>query len=353
MTNPDLVILRLDHLIDVLSVWTGVRPEHLRPGNLGPAFFGRLRSDLNSDLLGQCHAIEAATAALRRRHSLPEPAGVSRPLWTAIFGGPSGVGKSALAHRLAARFWGSESALIQIDCSELDQEHTLARLVGAPPGYVGYRQGGQLCNDLRRVSSGVILFDEIEKAHPALLRTLLLPLLGEGTVHDMSSGERLDATRFAVILTSNLGAQHPGASPGFLAPDERASERQRTATTGVISAWLPREIAGRIDDVIVFNHLDADSLCQIWDRDLRQLEERIRQSGVDVRLVVEPAVRDLLLARYESDLRGQGARALRRAFDHELKDRCLELLTTMTTASAELHVAVGEQSELLYELEQA
>lgn len=351
--HPDIVTLRLNHLIDVLSSWTGVRPEHLRLGQLGPAFFERLRVDLNSDLFGQRHAIDATVAALQRCHALPDRAGVIRPLWTAIFGGPSGVGKSALAHHLAARFWGSESALIQIDCSELDQEHSLARLVGAPPGYVGYRQGGQLCNDLRRLAGGVILFDEIEKGHPALLRTLLLPLLGEGVVHDMSSGERLDASRFAMILTSNLGAQQPGASLGFLGPDEHGTERRRLATAGAINGWLPREIAGRIDDVIVFNHLDADSLSEIWDRDLRQLEERISRSGVDVRLVVEPAVRDLLQARHEADLQAQGARALRRVFDRVVADRCLEMLSTMTTASAELRVGIGAQSELRYEIQPA
>jgi len=350
MTRPEPVPLRLDHLVDVLSIWTGIRPEHLRPGGLGPAFFERLRCDLNEDILGQRHAIESAAAALRRCHSLPEPAGAPRPLWTAIFGGPSGVGKSALARSLAVRFWETESALIQIDCSELDQEHTLARLVGAPPGYVGYKQGGQLCNDLRRLAGGVILFDEIEKGHPALLRALLLPLLGEGTVHDMSSGERLDASRFAVILTSNLGAQYAGASPGFLVSDDRAADRRRRATAAAIAGWLPREIAGRVDDTIVFNQLDAASLRGIWERDLRQLQARIRQSGVDLHLVVEPAVTDFLLAVHEADFQAQGARALRRVFERDVTDRCLEMLTAMTAPSAELHIDIGGGAELCYEL---
>ena len=280
---------------------------------------------------------------LRRR---PKFAG---PPWSAIFVGPSGVGKTRLAAALAERFFGSESALIQIDCSEFDQEHTLSRLVGAPPGYVGYQRGGQLCNALRRMPEGIILLDEIDKGHPAFFRSLLIPLLGEAAVHDMSSGERLDVSQFVVVLTANLRVRGESAIAPRSADDANSGPYRRSAECAVAS-WLPKEVAGRIDDVVVFDLLGVDALAAMWDREIRRLEERVATSGLALRVAVGSDVFDLCLSLSKAELGEQGARALRRFFGQHIEGPCLRLLSGSLAGSLEFRVWTVGGAGLRYEL---
>lgn len=349
MADRKPVTLHPDHLIHVLASWTGISPDRLRPGRLGPAFFSNLERSLAAEILGQERAVAAAVAALRRASALASPEGPQTPLWTAYFGGPSGVGKTGMARALARMFFGAESALIQIDCAEFDQEHTLARLVGAPPGYVGYHRGGQLCDALRRTPQGVILFDEIEKGHSALLRSVLMPLLGEAVVHDMSTGERLNVSEFAVILTSNLGA-YTAPPLGFTTVGESMAEKRRRAVESAIEASLPKEIAGRVNDIIVFDPLSVAALRMIWERDIRSLEARIGRAGSEVRIEADPSVFDLLRAMYESEIDAQGARALRRVLDRTITDRCLGLISGGVAGAARIRVFAADGDVLHFEL---
>lgn len=319
--------LTLDHLCEALAAWTGIPPERLRPGGLKLGDIEKARDQLAAAIVGQDDAIDSAVGAIARRARLAMRPGERRPLWTALFAGPSGVGKSQLAKELARAFFGEiEHHLIQIDCSDLRDEHTVARLVGAPPGYKGHGDGGELTNALRRVPGGVLLLDEIEKAHPAVATQVLMPLLGEAVVHDMNDGRVMDATQFIVVMTSNLGTgQEPENPVGFAsaagAPAEAGQIRE------AISRYFPKEILGRIDDVVTFSALSELAAHQIWDREVACLSARLSTAGQILVVEADAAVTERLLRGARGAIRREGVRSIRKLFDRVIADLCIQLLS--------------------------
>jgi ATP-dependent Clp protease ATP-binding subunit ClpA len=302
-------------------------------------------------VLGQDSAVAAAVAGLERRYGLPEPAGRKRPIWTALFGGRSGVGKTELARRIAEEFFGHSNAMIRIDCSEFTEEHHAARLVGSPPGYVGHGQPGQLVAGLERCGHGTILLDEVEKAHPGILTSIILPLIGDGEVHDMGSGRALDASNMVVIMTTNLGASRASeAAVGFLQEQTDDASTQERQVRNAIETHFPREVLGRIDDVIVFSCLSRGTAEQIWDRELSSLESRLAARGHVLRIRIQPEARELFFDCVAESQRTQGARALLRLFEKAIVDRCLVLLGEGVSGPGVIRIEKTSEGGLRYRL---
>jgi ATP-dependent Clp protease ATP-binding subunit ClpA len=230
----------------VLEAWTGIPSDRLAVSGFSAGDLGVLSDVLSAGIFGQKRAIESCVSGIRRRFQLPERPGERRPIWTALFAGPSGVGKTQLACELATHFFGDlKNHLVKVDLSELREDHTVSRLVGSPPGYVGHGQGGELTNALRKSRTGVLVLDEVEKAHPSILTTVVLPMLGEAVVHDMNDGRVLDVSNMVVILTTNLGTNRAGQQmPGFSAHsaiDPRRA-RHQDGHRGQISSRSPRPL---------------------------------------------------------------------------------------------------------------
>jgi ATP-dependent Clp protease ATP-binding subunit ClpC len=233
-----------------------------------------------------------------------------------VFAGPSGVGKSELAKALAEFLFGSEDALVQLDMSEFHDRSTVARLIGAPPGYVGHDEGGQLTERVRRRPFSVLLFDEVEKAHPDVFHTLL-QILEDGRLTD-GQGHIVDFKHTVIVLTTNLGTREAGRSLGFGVGDdvESDTERRRRRVTEELRQHFPPEFLNRIDHTIVFPPLRPDEILSIVDRMVARIDERLRDR--DMGLAVTPAARQWLADRgWEPEL---GARPLRRTVQREIED---------------------------------
>ncbi len=297
----------------VVSRQSGVPAERLTASQISS--LAALEQTLSQRVIGQPDAVRAAAGALQRaRLGL---SCVSRPMGAFLFLGPTGVGKTALARALADCCFGSEKALLRFDMSEYMEKHTVARLLGAPPGYVGYGEGGQLTERVRRRPYSVVLLDEIEKAHPEVAN-LLLQILDDGALTD-SEGRRVDFTHTLVILTSNLGARHLAgrrAALGFGSGTEEDAARSE-ALREAKERFSP-ELIGRMDEMIVFKPLTGDSLAAIAETLLRELEERAAALGIRLSHT-QDAVR--LLAREGYDP-ATGARSLRRAVTRRV-EQCL------------------------------
>lgn len=310
-------VLGVEQIARVVAQASGV--PACRVGEQERERLARLEQRLNDQVVGQPQATAAVAGAIRRsRTGLGEP---GRPMGAMLFLGPTGVGKTALAKALAVSWFGSEKALLRFDMSEYQEQHTVARLLGAPPGYVGHDEGGQLTEAVRRRPYSVVLFDEIEKAHPEI-QTLLLQLLEEGQLTD-AMGRKADFRNTIVLLTANLGARFlagQSAPLGFAASEETAFDRQAAQAVEEAKRWLRPELVGRLDEMIVFRPLGEQSLCAIAERLLDQLEQRAAHSGLTLHHTdrVGPA----LAARAHS---AYGARELRRqvgrAVEQALADR--------------------------------
>jgi ATP-dependent Clp protease ATP-binding subunit ClpB len=263
-----------------------------------------MEEQLHNRVVGQEEALQAVSNALRRaRSGLQDP---NRPLGSFIFLGPTGVGKTELARALAEFMFDDERAMIRIDMSEYQEKHTVSRLIGAPPGYVGYEEGGQLTEAVRRRPYSVILFDEIEKAHPDIFN-VLLQLLDDGRLTD-GQGRVVDFRNTLVIMTSNLG--------GELWLSGQAKKVTRDAITDVLQAHFRPEFLNRIDEIIIFHSLSREQLVQIVDIQLRHVTELIAKRGFH--LDIRASAREYLSeVGYDADF---GARPLKRAIQRELQD---------------------------------
>ncbi len=292
----------------VVSRWTGIPVSKMLEGEMQKLL--RIEQDLHVRVIGQDDAISAVANAVRRgRAGLGDP---NRPIGSFIFIGPTGVGKTELARALAELLFDDEQAMIRIDMSEYMEKHTVARLVGAPPGYVGYEEGGQLTEAVRRRPYSVLLLDEVEKAHPDVFN-VLLQLLDDGRLTD-GQGRTVDFRNTVVIMTSNLGSQLIASVPHDASPAQW--EQVRDAVMAELRASFRPEFLNRVDDVILFSRLDATQLRQIVQIQLRSLELRLAARKLKLH-VTDAAIDGLAGEGYDPTY---GARPLKRVIQRRLQD---------------------------------
>ncbi len=301
-------------IAEVLALMTGIPVTDLSEDDAQRLI--RMEEELHRRVIGQEQAIRALSKSIRRtRAGLKDP---KRPSGSFIFAGPSGVGKTELSKTLAEFLFGDEDALISLDMSEYSEKHTASRLFGSPPGYVGYEEGGQLTEKVRRKPFSVVLFDEVEKAHPDIFNSLL-QVLEEGRLTD-AQGRVVDFKNTVIIMTTNLGSRDvsKGVMLGF-APendDLSAYERMKTKVQQELKQHFRPEFLNRIDDTIVFHQLSKAEIVQIVDLMVNMLDERLKDR--DISLDLTQAARELLAERgYDSSM---GARPLRRTIQREIED---------------------------------
>ncbi|MBA2116275.1 ATP-dependent Clp protease ATP-binding subunit [Bremerella alba] len=280
---------------------------------------------LHKKVISQDDAIKAISKAVRRsRSGLKDP---KRPTGTFVFAGPTGVGKTLLAKALAEFMFGDADALIQIDMSEYMEKHNVSRLIGAPPGYVGYEEGGQLTEKIRRRPYAVVLLDEIEKAHPDIFN-MLLQVMEEGRLTD-SFGRNVDFRNVILIMTTNAGAGaiKNESAFGFQSPEEGAEyESMKGRVEEEIGKVFRPEFINRLDQVIIFHHLTKEDLKQVIDLELSKVRERLQERGYD--LVLTDSAKELIIKRSNQSDKAQdfGARPLRRAIENSIEDPLSEEL---------------------------
>jgi ATP-dependent Clp protease ATP-binding subunit ClpC len=301
---------------EVLSIWTGIPVYKLTEQETARLL--NMEAELHKRIIGQENAIKAVSQAIRRtRAGLKDP---KRPSGSFIFLGPTGVGKTELAKTLTEFLFGDDSALISLDMSEYMEKHTVSRLVGSPPGYVGYEEGGQLTEAVRRKPFSVVLFDEIEKAHPDVFNTLL-QILEEGRLTD-SQGRTVDFRNTVLIMTSNLGTQDlRKANVGFTKGDEAMNyERMKDKVNEALKTHFRPEFLNRIDETIVFHELSRSEVTQMVDMMIKRLAIQLDSQGLSIELTT--AAKDhLAIKGYDPQL---GARPLRRAIQRLVEDAISE-----------------------------
>ncbi len=299
-------------IADVLSNWTGIPVYKLTEEETAKLL--RMEDELHKRVIGQEDAIHAVSQAIRRtRAGLKDP---KRPSGSFIFLGPSGVGKTETAKTLAEFLFGDEGSLIQLDMSEYMEKHTVSRLVGSPPGYVGYEEGGQLTEAVRRKPFSVVLFDEIEKAHPDVFNALL-QILEDGRLTD-SQGRSVDFKNTVIIMTSNLGtADLRKASVGFAKTSEAVTyEKMKLKVNDALKAHFRPEFLNRIDDVIVFHELTKDEVTEIIDLMIKRVRSSLESQGLAIELT-QAAKYYVVEKGYDPTM---GARPLRRALQRLVED---------------------------------
>jgi ATP-dependent Clp protease ATP-binding subunit ClpC len=332
-----------EEIAEVLSIWTGIPVFKLTEEETEKLL--RMEDEIHKRIISQQEAISAVSRAIRRtRSGLKDP---RRPSGSFIFLGPSGVGKTELSKALAEFLFGDEDALIQLDMSEYMEKHTVSRLIGSPPGYVGYEEGGQLTEAVRRKPFSVILFDEIEKAHPDVFNTLL-QILEDGRLTD-SQGHTVDFKNTIIIMTSNLGTRDisKGIGIGFTAARDDAVtyEKMRETVQEELKRQFRPEFLNRIDEVIVFHKLTLDDVKLIVDLLMRRVEEQLKSKDIDIELT--DAAKTLLAERgYDQAL---GARPLRRTIQRLVEDPLSEKLLHKEFRAGETVFVDRAGDEIIFE----
>src|SRR6266496_971138 len=291
-----------EDIAEVVSSWTHIPVSRLQEGEREKLV--KLEEHLHLRVVGQDEAIKAVANAVRRaRAGLQDP---NRPLGSFIFLGPTGVGKTELSRALAEFLFDDENAMIRIDMSEYMEKHTVARLIGAPPGYVGYEEGGQLSEAARRRPYSVVLFDEIEKAHPDVFN-VLLQVLDDGRITD-GQGRTVDFKNTVIIMTSNIGSQY--------ITEEESKEARRRLVTDALRAHFRPEFLNRVDEIIIFDRLSEDDLKKIVEIQLGRLSKRLEQQKITLKL--SDSAKELLAREGYDPV--YGARPLRRTIQKEILD---------------------------------
>ena len=320
----------VDVIAETVSKMTGIPLTRLEKAEAERLL--QMEAELGKVVIHQDDAIKAIARAVRRsRSGLKDP---RRPMGSFVFLGPSGVGKTFLCKQLAKFMFGSEDAMITMDMSEYMEKHNAARLVGAPPGYVGYEEGGQLTEKVRRRPYSVVLLDEIEKAHPDVFN-MLLQIMEEGRLTD-SFGRHVDFKNVILIMTSNLGSAQmkAGASLGFgkVSADQAAEDRKKRMRTDVmfeVERHFRPEFLNRVDEMVIFNQLSTDDLRRIVGLQLAEVHKRLEQKGIHLQ-VSDTAMEFLIKQGFNEDY---GARPLRRAIERFVEDPLAEQLLRMPSGS--------------------
>ncbi len=318
-----------DHVAGVVSRWTGVPVDRMLEGEKDKLL--RMEDELAKRVIGQREAVVAVSTAVRRaRAGLQDP---HRPIGSFMFLGPTGVGKTELTKALAAYLFDDENALIRIDMSEYMEKHSVARLIGAPPGYVGYDEGGALTEAVRRRPYQVILFDEIEKAHPDVFN-VLLQVLDDGRLTD-GQGHTVDFRNTLIVMTSNLGAD-------FLVnqPEGEDTDAVRDQVMGVVRAAFRPEFLNRVDEIILFHRLKKSEMTRIVDIQITRLQKLLDERKIT--LVLEPSAREWLAEKGWDP--AYGARPLKRAIQKAVQDPLAEMILAGAIKDGEkVAISAGKQ----------
>jgi ATP-dependent Clp protease ATP-binding subunit ClpB len=322
-----------NHIAQVVSRWTGVPVEKMLEGERDKLL--RMEEQIGKRVVGQEEAVKAVSTAVRRaRAGLQDP---RRPIGSFMFLGPTGVGKTELTKALAEFLFDDENALIRLDMSEYMEKHSVARLIGAPPGYVGYEEGGTLTEAVRRRPYQVILFDEIEKAHPDVFN-VLLQVLDDGRLTD-GQGHTVDFRNTLITMTSNLGAEYLIAQPEG---DDTEAVREQVMT--VVRSTFRPEFLNRVDEIILFHRLKRSDMTRIVDIQMRQLAKLLEERKITV--VLEPAAREWLADKGWDP--AYGARPLKRVIQKSLQDPLAELILSGKIKDSD-RVTIGvESGELVF-----
>jgi ATP-dependent Clp protease ATP-binding subunit ClpB len=320
-----------DDIASVVAAWTGIPVGRLLAGETEKLL--NLENELGRRLIGQKKAVKSVADAVRRtKAGISDP---NRPTGSFMFLGPTGVGKTELAKSLAAFLFDDEKAMVRIDMSEYGEKHSVSRLLGAPPGYIGYEEGGQLTEAVRRRPYSVVLFDEVEKAHPEVF-DVLLQVLDDGRLTD-GQGRTVDFRNVIMILTSNLGS-------AFLTDPQLTEPERESAVMATVRAAFKPEFLNRLDDIVIFSTLDRADLGQIVELNIDRLTTRLAERRLQ--LAVTPAAR-LWLAEHGYDP-VYGARPLRRLMQNQIDDQLANLLLAgkVSDGSQVLVDVAGDQSGL-------
>jgi ATP-dependent Clp protease ATP-binding subunit ClpB len=316
---------------EVVSKWTGIPVSRLMEGEVEKLV--HMEERLHERVIGQDEAVEAVSNALRRsRAGLSDP---NRPIGSFLFLGPTGVGKTELARALAEFMFDSEQAMVRIDMSEYMEKHSVARLIGAPPGYVGFEEGGQLTEAVRRRPYAVILLDEIEKAHPDVFNSLL-QLMDDGRLTD-GQGRTVDFTNTVLIMTSNVGSQEIAG--------ETVDERIRERIEEILATTFKPEFLNRVDETVIFHRLSREDIGRIVELQVDQLVGRVREKGIEVELTDEART---LLGNLGYDPT-YGARPLKRVIQKQLVDKLALRILEGEFAEGDTVRVEAEGGELVFE----
>lgn len=313
-SNDDSLEVHEEDVAELVSMWTGIPLTNLRESESKRLL--NMENELHKRVVGQDEAIEAVARAVRRsRSGLKDP---NRPIGSFIFVGPTGVGKTELAKALAEFMFGKDDALLQLDMSEFMERHTVARLVGAPPGYVGYEDAGQLTEAVRRRPYQVICFDEIDKAHPETFG-MLLQILEEGQLSD-ARGRKVDFRNTIIIMTSNIGTESLSKGPLGIRGTRKKEEFEEKGYEAELKRLFRPEFLNRVDQIVVFHTLTPEQIEQIVDLELNKINERLRDQRIH--LEATPEARHMLAERgYSEEF---GARNLRRTVQQTIEDALSE-----------------------------